>query len=82
MVVDDDDASAAALIARSPPIASSTSVPAPGVERIVAVPPWRSIRPMIDSRTPAAVGGDRVRVEAGTAVADEDLRRRSASISA
>ena len=37
-------------------IDSSTSVPWPGRERMTAVPPWRCMRPVIDSRDAAAVG--------------------------
>lgn len=33
-------------------ITSSTSVPSPGTETMVAVPPWRLIRPLIDSAIP------------------------------
>src|SRR5512138_385335 len=51
VIVDDDDAGPH----RS--ILSSTSVPPPSAVRIVACPPWRSIRPMIDSRTPRRSGG-------------------------
>ena len=40
---------------------SSTSVPSPGTERMTAVPPWRCIRPRIDSamplRSPAIASG-------------------------
>src|SRR5205814_1827835 len=37
--------------------ASSTSVPPPGWERTSARPPWRCMRPMIDSRTPRRSDG-------------------------
>src|SRR5439155_4887792 len=50
MVVDDEDA-------RHLGSASSTSVPSPGAERTVARPPWRSMRPTIDSRTPRRSAG-------------------------
>src|SRR4051812_25198096 len=49
VVVDDDDA--------GHPSTSSTSVPWPGREWTVAVPPWRSMRPTIESRTPRRSAG-------------------------
>src|SRR5262249_47582359 len=49
VVVDDDDA--------RHPSTSSTSVPWPGREWTVAVPPWRSMRPTIESRTPRRSAG-------------------------
>ena len=53
---------------------SSTSVPPPpGAAWIAARPPWRSIRPTIDSRTPRRSAGTRGRIEARPAVAHEDL---------
>ena len=60
VVVDDDDASAVERIRsrrRSPSIRSATSVPPPGIARDLASPPSRSIRPMIDSRTPRRSAG-------------------------
>src|SRR5690606_29523358 len=38
-------------------IVNVTSVPSPGAVRIRAAPPFRSIRPMIDSRMPMRSGG-------------------------
>ena len=70
VVVDDGDARHAA-----PGSVSSTSVPAPGAEWIAARPPWRAMRPTIDSRTPRRSSGTRGRVEARAAVAHEDLQR-------
>ena len=61
-----------------------------GLERIVALPPWRSMRPMIDSRTPRRSAGIAVGVEArrrgrarrpGRASAPSRRRRRSAPAS-
>ena len=52
---------------------SSTSVPAPGLDLIRPVPPNRSIRPTIDSRTPRRSAGTELRVEAGAAISYEDL---------
>jgi DNA-binding NarL/FixJ family response regulator len=58
VVVDDDDRRAIAH--RAPlAIASTTSVPDPGTETIVAVPPCRCMRPTIDSRTPRRSSGNR-----------------------
>ncbi len=54
VVVDDHDAGHAH---RS--ITSSTSVPSPGEEWIAARPPWRRMRPRIDSRTPRRSSGTR-----------------------
>ena len=73
VVVDDHDARR--LISTS-----STSVPSPGPECDAARPPWRSMRPTIDSRTP--------RRSSGTAASRSPARgrarrpQRSASISA
>src|SRR6185436_2916073 len=53
VVVDDDDAR---VHSRSSSV-SSTSVPWPGAVCRVAVPPWRAMRPTIDSRTPRRSGG-------------------------
>ena len=44
--------------------------------RIAAVPPWRSIRPMIDSRTPSRSSGTASRSKPGAVVADERLDAR------
>ena len=52
VVVDDRDARHAV-----PGSVSSTSVPAPGAEWIAARPPWRAMRPTIDSRTPRRSAG-------------------------
>ena len=52
VVVDDHDARHAV-----PGSVSSTSVPAPGAEWIAARPPWRAMRPTIDSRTPRRSAG-------------------------
>ena len=52
VVVDDGDAGHAV-----PGSVSSTSVPAPGSEWIAARPPWRAMRPTIDSRTPRRSAG-------------------------
>jgi hypothetical protein len=54
VVVDDDDGRRVAHVRA---IRSSTSVPSPVVEWIAAVPPWRSMRPTIDSRTPRRSAG-------------------------
>ena len=55
VVVDDHDAG---LAHRAPWSTSSTSVPAPGGLHDRRGPPWRSMRPTIDSRKPAPVLGD------------------------
>src|SRR5829696_4891704 len=59
VVVDEDDARGGAGVrgvrgAHAPSLGrtSSTSVPSPGVAWTVARPPWRAMRPTIDSRTP------------------------------
>ena len=52
VVVDDHDR-------RHRSITSSTSVPSPGAVCSTARPPWRSIRPTIDSRTPRRSAGTR-----------------------
>ena len=46
-----------------------------GAAWIAARPPWRSMRPTIDSRTPRRSAGHRGGIEARAAVADEDLQR-------
>src|SRR5205085_5823089 len=56
VVVDEDDADAGSHGALGSST-SSTSVPPPGEAWIVARPPWRSIRPTIDSRTPRRSAG-------------------------
>ena len=66
VVVDDDDA-------RHGSITSSTSVPVPGVLWIVARPPWRSMRAIIESRTPRRSAGAASGSKPGPAVAHEDL---------
>ena len=69
VVVDEDDP---ALHAGHRGSRSSTSVPSPGALVTTALPPARSIRPLIDSRMPSPVRRHRRRIEAGAAVADED----------
>ena len=82
VVVDDDDAAAWRSFARSSPIASSTSVPDAGPERIVARAAV-ALHPADDRLAhAAAVGGHRGRVEAGAAVAHEHLERAPGSTSA
>src|SRR5215211_2884531 len=48
-----------------PPITSSTSVPSPGRVWIAALPPWRSIRPSTDSRSPRRSAGTASRSKPG-----------------
>ena len=53
---------------------SSTSVPPPGALATRARPPWRFMRPTIESRTPRRSLGTADGVEARAAIADEHLR--------
>ena len=89
VVVDDHDAS---VIAPAP---ARPRCPSPGAVCTTARPPWRSIRPTIDSRTPRRSAGTAVGVEARPAVAHEHLdplgrdlgverhrRRRAANLAA
>src|SRR5690606_15731689 len=59
VVVDEEHARGAHAVAsrsRVRPISTLTSVPSPGVLTTSARPPWRAMRPMIDSRMPRRPG--------------------------
>ena len=77
VVVHDQDARLAHWRSSS---TSSTSVPPPGALVTRARPPWRSMRPTIDSRTPRRSPGTALGSKPGPAVAHEHLRAAGAAL--
>ena len=57
VVIDDADGYPDFFSAHQYSMVSSISVPSPGVDLTTALPPWRSMRPRIESRTPRRSSG-------------------------